>query len=259
MAGTIVSLDGHIVPLAEARVPVTDPAFTVGWAIFETMSATGGQIPRLGAHLDRLAQSADAALIPMPSRALLEAELTALAQAHGGGCRLRLTLTGGGARVIVAEDLEEGRLFRPVRAVRGPHVDDPFLGGAVKHTSRAPWIVAVKRSGADEVLRVDAQGRFTEATTAAIVAVVDGVIWTAPHDGRILASTTLNELLDRAASLNLRVHREGALAAGPWDGLYVASTTRVLAPVVELDGVALPGWDPVGKLLAGVEQGALGV
>ena len=66
MAGTIVSLDGHIVPLAEARVPVTDPAFTVGWAIFETMSADQGQIPRLGAHLDRLAQSADSALIPMP-------------------------------------------------------------------------------------------------------------------------------------------------------------------------------------------------
>lgn len=254
MAGAIMSVDGRIVAPEAAVLPVTDPAFTVGWAIFETMSGHDGRIPRVGAHLDRLAQSAAAALIGFPPRAQLEEELGALALAHGGTCRIRLTLTGGGHRVIVAEDEEPGRSFRPVRAVRGPHVDDPFLGGAVKHTSRAPWIVAVKRSGVDDILRVDAEGRFTEATTAAIVAVVDGVIWTAPHDGRILASTTLQELLDRAARLGLPVRRQGALASGPWDALYVASTTRVLAPVIELDGVALPGWDPVGSLLAGTDH-----
>jgi branched-subunit amino acid aminotransferase/4-amino-4-deoxychorismate lyase len=79
------------------------------------------------------------------------------------------------------------------------------------------------------------------------------VLVTAPHDGRILASTTLNELLERAASLNVPILREGPSALGGWDALYVASTTRVLAPVVLLDGVALPGWDPVGRLVAGIQ------
>jgi branched-subunit amino acid aminotransferase/4-amino-4-deoxychorismate lyase len=102
----------------------------------------------------------------------------------------------------------------------------------------------------DEVLLVDGDGRFTEGTTCAIAAVVDGVLWTAPHDGRILVSTTLCEVVERAERLGIPVKREGPPASGPWDALYVCSTTRELAPVVELDGKSLPGWDPVGTRLA---------
>ena len=52
----------------------------------------------------------------------------------------------------------------------------------------------------------------------------------------------------------LALRREGPPAAGPWDGLYIASVTRDLCPVVEIDGVALPGWDPVGKRLADTRE-----
>jgi branched-subunit amino acid aminotransferase/4-amino-4-deoxychorismate lyase len=85
---------------------------------------------------------------------------------------------------------------------------------------------------------------------SASAAVIDGVLWTAPHDGRILVSTTLCETVERAHQLGIPVRREGPPASGPWDGLYVCSTTRELAPVVELDGKALVGWDPVGTRLA---------
>ena len=97
---------------------------------------------------------------------------------------------------------------------------------------------------------MDDEGRFTEGTTCAIVAIQDGVLYTAPHDGRILPSTTLIALLDRAEALGIACVRRGPLAEGPWDALYVASTTRKLAPVIELDGVALSVWDPVGRRLA---------
>ncbi|HMV65890.1 MAG TPA: aminotransferase class IV, partial [Myxococcota bacterium] len=138
----------------------------------------------------------------------------------------------------------------PVRAARGPHRDEPFLGGRPKHSSRAPWAVAVARSGVDDVLLVDASGRFTEGTTCGILAVLDGVLWTAPDDGRILPSTTVIDVVRRAEALGVPVRREGPPADGPWDGLYVASATRDLAPVVELDGAALPGWEPVGRRIA---------
>ncbi len=244
-----VVLDGVLSPACDARIPVDDPAVLLGWAVFETLASppTPG---RLRLHLDRLAASAATALVPMPDPDLLRSEIDAVTAAVGGDARVRITLTRGGRRIVRGEPADPSRRHRPVRCARGPHRPDPFLGGAVKHTSRASWGVAVANSGVDEVLLVDADGRFTEGTTCAILAVVDGVLCTAPHDGRILESTTVTDLIDRAASIGVPVRREAPRADGPWDGLYIASSTRDLCPVVALDGVALPGWDPVGRRLA---------
>lgn len=96
---------------------------------------------------------------------------------------------------------------------------------------------------------VDSEGRFTEGTSCGILAVIDGELWTAPHDHRILPSVTTSRVVDRALALGIVVHRRGPPSIGPWDALYVASTTRDLAPVVELDGQRLSGWDPVGRRL----------
>lgn len=248
MAGWAM-VDGALTPLAGARIPVEDPAVTTGWSVFETLTATEGRLDRPQAHLDRLALSCDGALLPRADAALLLRELEILVGLVPDA-RLRITLTGGGRRILTATPRDPERLHKPVRAVRGPHRDEPFLGGSVKHGSRAPWVVAVKASGVDEVLLVDGD-RFTEATTAAILAVIDGVLWTAPHDGRILESTSCLVVLERAARAGIPVRREGPPAGGGWDALYVASATRDLAPVVELDGERLPGWDPVGRRLAG--------
>ncbi len=243
-------VDGEaVVPLEEARLPVTDPGFTLGWTVFETLVARGDVPSSLDEHLDRLARSCEAACITMPSRAALESEVRRVAARVEGPARVRITLTGGGRRVVQAGPLPTGRRWGPVRAARGVHRDEPYLAGAVKHGSRAPWVVALQRSGMDEVLLVDADGRFTEGTTCGVLAVVDGVLYTAPHDGRILPSTTINDLLARAARLGVPVRREGPPASGPWDGLYIASVTRDIAPVVALDGEALSGWDPVGERL----------
>jgi len=238
-------------PIERAFIPVTDPALTVGHAVFDTLrSEVDGTVVRLDAHLERLARSAAAVDIAMPALAELADEIRSVAARIDGSARIRVTLTGGGRRAVAATPLDTSRIGHPVRAVRGVHADEPYLGGGIKHGSRAPWIVAVQRSGVDEVLLVDADGRFTEGTTCAILAVRDGVLYTAPHDGRILPSTTLKALLERAEALGIRCVRQGPDASGPWDGLYVASTTRKLAPVIELDGASLQGWDPVGRRLA---------
>ena len=243
-------VDGKGMPLDQASIPVTDPAFTVGYSVFETARSDAvGHIRRVDIHLDRLEQSCAATGIPMIDRAVLADEMHRAGAAVGAPSRIRVTLSGSGLRVVSAEALDPARIHRPIRAARGHYRHEPYLGGSVKHGSRAPWIAAVKRAGVDEVLLIDDDGRFTEGTSCAILAVVDGVLWTAPHDGRILESTTCLEVLERAAVAGIDVRREGALAAGPWDALYVASTTRDLAPVSELDGQALPVWDPIGNSL----------
>ena len=252
-------VDGVGMPLAEASWPATDPAVLRGWSVFETVrSEDGGALHQLDEHLARLEKSCHATGIPVPDRGKVAEEMRAAAREVAGRARVRLTLSGSGRRVVTAEALDPDRLHRPIHAARGRWRDEPYLRGFVKHSSRAPWIAAVQRSGVDEVLLVDAAGRFTEGTTCAILAVLDGVLWTAPHDGRILESTTCLEVLERAERLGISVNREGPPADGPWEGLYVASTTRDLAPVCSLDGVALPAWEPVGLALARQGGGFVG-
>jgi branched-subunit amino acid aminotransferase/4-amino-4-deoxychorismate lyase len=249
MADALAMVDGVLSALADARLPAADPAILLGWSVFETLAAHDGVALALEEHLRRLHASATAALVPWPGDALLRQEIATLLAAAPGDRRLRLTLTRGGSRMLFALPADRGRRHQPMRCARGAHRDEPFLGGRTKHASRAPWAVAVARAGVDDVLLVDADGRFTEGTTCGVLAVIDGVLWTAPDDGRILASTMVEEILLRAARAGVAVRREGPPANGPWDALYVASSTRDLAPVVALDGVPLPGWDPVGRSL----------
>lgn len=240
-------VDGVLHPLDEAVIPATDRGFLTGWTVFETALAKDGRIPALHQHIARLRASCAEAEIPFPDG--VADEMAALAARLGGLVRLRVTVSGTGLRIVSAEPTSFDRLGAPVRCATGAFAADPFISGAVKHGSRAGWMVAVQRAGVDDVLLVDGDGCFTEGTTCGILAVVDGALWVAPNDGRILPSTTIETLTLLAADLGLRVVRKGASAKGPWDGLYIASATRGLAPVVELDGVALGGWEPVGRSL----------
>jgi branched-subunit amino acid aminotransferase/4-amino-4-deoxychorismate lyase len=241
-------IDGVLAPLDQARVPITDVQFTHGLGVYETIEAGPGRDP--GPNLVRLAESARAIGVAMPDEGVLRAEIDRVARELGGAAWVRVNLTGDGRRQVWATPVDPARRHVPVRAGRAPHVDHPLLAGSVKHRSRGPWTAEVRRRKVDELLFVDADGRFTEGTSCAVVAVVGGAVWTAPWDGRILRSTTLERLLGHAARLGFEVIRTGPLSAGPWDALYVASTTRSLAPVLELDGEALVAWDPVGRALA---------
>lgn len=239
-------VNGRILPLRDARIPADDPGFTLGWTVFETMLVREGAVPRLAEHLARLAASAEQTGIPLPEVA---PEVVTLARKASVPSRLRVTLSGSGLRVLTLEPVSKDRWGQGVRCARGPSVTSPLLSGAVKHGSRAAWVAGVKRAGVDDLLLVDSDGRFTEATSAGIVAIVDGALYTAPFDGRILESTTVSALLDVAEAQGVPIERRGADAEGPWDGLYIASATRGLAPVLELDGRALAGWEPVGQAL----------
>lgn len=243
----VALVDGRLGPLSEARVPLTDVQVTHGLAVFETVEAGAGR--DLGPHLRRLAESARAIGVEPPPDAVLLAEIEQVRAAIGPVAWVRVNLSGSGARQVYGTPVDPSRRHLPARCARAPHVDHPLLSGAVKHRSRAPWVAELRRRQVDELLFVDAAGRYTEGTSCAVLAVVDGVLFTAPWDGRILRSTTLERVLERAAARGIRVIREGPRSAGQWDALYVASTTRDLAPVAELDGAPLPTWDPVGRAL----------
>jgi branched-subunit amino acid aminotransferase/4-amino-4-deoxychorismate lyase len=249
MAGFAI-VDGMLVPLEAAVVPITDIQFTHGLGVYETLAHDADPEP----NFVRLRESAAAIGVEMPDEDVLRAEIARIVAA-AGPCWIVIDLTGDGRRIVWTRAFEPERRHRAVRCGRAPHVDHPLLPGSVKHRSRGAWVAELRRRpGVDELLFVDADGRFTEGSSCAVLAVVGGAVWTAPWDHRILRSTTLDRLLDHARARGIDVVRAGPLAQGPWDALYIASTTRSIAPVIELDGTPLPGWDPVGRALAAADD-----
>src|SRR5688572_2030750 len=78
------SVDGTILPGAEARISVLDNGFAFGDGVYETLRTVAGRTLRLAAHLVRLRHSAEQLGIALPLR---DAELTSRLRAlldHAG-------------------------------------------------------------------------------------------------------------------------------------------------------------------------------
>ncbi|MEZ4237070.1 MAG: aminotransferase class IV [Myxococcota bacterium] len=172
-------VDGALVPLAEAVLPVTDVQVTHGLGVYETLSSDADP----GPNLARLRESVAAIGVPMPDEDVLREEIARVAAAVGAVAWIRVNVTGDGRRIVFGTPAVAERRHQAVRCGRAPHVDHPLLAGAVKHRSRGPWVAELRRREVDELLFVDAAGRFTEGTSCAVLAVVDGVVFTAPWDG----------------------------------------------------------------------------
>lgn len=238
-------LDGEPCPDGRGLLALDDPALTSGLAVFETLRTYGRAPFALDAHLARLAAGAAWCGLACPAGTVAD-ELRRVAAAIPGEARLNVLLTAGGRRVVRAAPLDLARVGAPVRCATRPWAPAPWLPGRVKHTSRAAWVLAERAAGVDEVIWTGPEGDWTEATRSNLFVVRDGVLHTPPDDGRILAGVTRDRLLAAARSLGVPT-REAPVPAGRCDELWLASTLKELAPVVELDGQPAPGGGPVGR------------
>jgi len=218
------------------RVPADDPGFLRGLVCFDTLRTYGRHPFRLEQHLRRLERSAEAMGIPC-DLGEVAADMSRLLD---DDVWIRVTLTAGGNRVIQSARVDMDRVGRPLRCARWPVLPSAFLPGSVKHGNRAAWILAARGLGVDEVL-FEHDGQLLEANRSSLVAVLDGVARTPPTDGRMLEGVTRGALLDAARLAGLPLIEAPIPSDGPFDELWVASTLKELAPVAELDGVAVGG------------------
>ncbi len=230
----------------DGGVPGDDPGLLLGMTVFETLRTYDGVPFRLEPHLDRLCASAMALGISAPTRQEIMEELLAVCC---DDVSLRYTLTGGGHRVLQRVPIESGYVGQAMRVGSMTWINPISLPGAVKHGCRAAWIIAANQRGVDEVLLVDEDGHILEANRSNVFAVVDGQLWTPPLDGRQLAGVTREALLDAAAHMAVSVREEPLPLNTDFDELYLASTLKELAPVVELNGRSLSNGGPVGRRL----------
>lgn len=225
-----------------------DPGLLLGLTAFETMRTYGRVVFRLEQHLDRLEASARMMDIPLPPRSQMVDEIRGRAEDNA---RIRYTLTAGGHRVLEVAALDLSKVGASVSVARLDWNPPRWLPGAVKHGSRAAWIIAASRLGVDQVILVDDAGLILEANRSNVFGVVDGIIHTPPLDGRFLSGITRGALIEAAKEADLPLEVAPLPFANPFEELYLSSTTVDLAPVTRVGEGPGPGGGPIGaELLA---------
>jgi branched-chain amino acid aminotransferase len=242
--GIAVSINGKIVPPANATISVFDRGFLYGDSVFETIRTYAGKPFALQKHLERLERSAALVFIELPvPQAVLVREVDELVAAAGndesyvrvmvsrgqGELGLDPALAGVSNRVMVAAPLQS-----PSQAVY-----DSGVKVVTFRTQRATDAMReAKKVGAVEALIVDAKGRIIEGATSNVFWVQDGSLFTPPVEVGILAGITRAYVLEVAKALELPVRqvapKQRELLKA--DEVFISSSIRELLPVVEVDG-----------------------
>lgn len=266
MAHEFAYVNGKVVPVGEAVVPVHDRSFLYGDGAFDTALARRGRVFRLDAHIDRLFRSLHVLRIPPPlPREGLRAAAMDLMRRNGmvdGFLRMVVSrgtcayvsldprvVVGGPTLVMVT------RAAAPpsaLAAIHGAAAGVRAITASVRKTPAASLEARVKSNnylnsilarweaidaGVDEAILLDARGCVTEGSGDNVFAVRGDRLLTPPAL-HVLEGITRATLLELAPGAGLRAE-EGELT--PYD-LYTAdevlltSTVVGVLPVVELDG-----------------------
>jgi branched-chain amino acid aminotransferase len=232
------SVDGVIGPTAKATVPLKDDGLYRGDGAFEVIRLYAGRPYALDDHVARLQASAAALRLEFDAMAL-RAEIDALLEAAGPvEGQLRLIVTRGGRRIAATEQVPAHAETVKVGSVT---YQTTIILNGVKSLSYGANMLATrlaKEAGADEALLVRPDGTVLEPPTSTMFWVLDGILCTTALSEGVLASITRDRLLKAVPGIE-----EGAWTLDDVKGAseaFLASTTREIQAVAQVDGVALP-------------------
>lgn len=269
--GTLVNINGALVPPDRAFVSVFDRGFLYGDSVYEVCRTYGGQLFELQAHLERLEASAAriGLELPMSSAALGRQMAYTLEVAElPGEAYVRLIVTRGSGEIsldpaaavnptyiVIAKPLEsppaelyaKGAHIELVSVRRNPRI---ALDPAAKTGNYLNSILAVaegKKRGAHESVMLDLEGSVTEGATSNVFLVKNGTLITPALEVGILAGVTRKLVLELARELEIpveerRVQPEELERA---DEAFLASTIREILPIGSVGEHSVPVGGPV--------------
>ena len=256
----VALLDGTLVPVTEPLLRPDDLGVLRGDGIFDTTLAVDGRPRDLDDHLARLARSAAMMGLTLPPEADWRRGVEAVLGAWTGGREMVLRLaatrgpagagptcyvTGAPLPAVSVAQREDG--VRVVLLGRGfataAEADHPWLLAGAKTISYAVNMAALRWAAdhdADDVVFTAADGHVLEAPTASVVLAAVGAertLITPPREG-VLESITVRTLFAAAGRAGWQTVERPVTVADlhEADGAWLASSARLLAPVVAVDG-----------------------
>ncbi len=236
MPGLLAILDGVVMDVAQAQIPVTDEGLLRGDGVFEVIRLYGGRPFGLAEHLARMKRSAERLRLPLDVDTV-RAEIRALLEASEPGDQmLRVLVTRGGRRIGIVEEMHALPATIALRTIT--YSPTRVLDG-VKSLSYAANMLATRlarEQGADEALLVTPHGRVLEGPTTSLYYVLDGALYTPPLEDRILDSITRRALF-AVTDVRERITTRDELATV--SEAFLGSSAREVHPVHAIDEVAL--------------------
>lgn len=254
-------IEGELVPLAEARVPLLDEGFMRSDLTYDVPSVWDGRFFRLDEHLERLeASCAKLRLrLPLPREEVKDILVDMVARSGIRDAFVEVIVTRGlkGVRVAKLEDMTNNlyMFIQPYVWVMEPSVQ-PVGGSAIvaRTVRRVPpgsmdptvknlqWgdlvrgMFEAKDRGATYPFLTDGDANLTEGSGFNIVLVKDGVLFT-PQRG-VLEGVTRRTVLDLASryGIEARVEFVPIEMAYQADEIFMCTTAGGIMPITSLDG-----------------------
>lgn len=257
-------VNGKVMPIEEARVPVEDRGYQFGDAVYEFFATYHHRIFALEAHLDRLERSLNALSFDPIDRETIRRAIVETAQQAGiarAGIYLQIS-RGVAPRNHAFPAKAEPQVVITVRPV--PEIPQHVMkNGAdvitvsdirwgrcdIKTTQLLPNAWAKQQAieaGAHDAIFVSGNGVVREGTASNVFIVSKGTLITHPLTNHILPGITRATLIDLCHKGDLQVserffHRKELLAA---DEVFLTGTITEVLPVTRIDGQAVSEGKP---------------
>jgi branched-chain amino acid aminotransferase len=227
MSEGIAYVDGKVMDLAQARVPLHDRGYLLGDGVFETLRTSNGHLFRLEEHAERMkgglrAINLDESL-ESEFRDAVQALVKSGAKKFGGELYVRVMVTTGPLEDL----LDTGRgvtvtglckKFRPYPLqyyskgidliVSRQRKDSRSPISSVKTLSFLPYIAARRdahSATAHDALLLNENDRVAEASTSNVFALVDGTVHAPGASEGAIAGVTRGAVLELLEDTDLKV------------------------------------------------------
>ncbi|MGB0452520.1 MAG: aminotransferase class IV [Bacteriovoracaceae bacterium] len=266
----IVSINGIVVPLENAKISVFDRGFLYGDSIYESLITIEGKIFRFDKHLGRLKRSANlmGMEISYTDEEIENFIKETINQSQTKNLRVRLVVTRGTSEepnldptlstenniVVMAYErklnpswwYEKGVevIIADVQRVSPKSVDPNIKSG--NYLNNVLAYKQAKEKNAFEAIMLNQSGFVTEATTSNVWMVKDNIICTPPiHEG-LLGGLTRETILELAKAKGLSIEEkpirpQELLSA---DECFLTSTARFVVPIIKVDEITIGNGEP---------------
>lgn len=273
----LVYLNGEYLPLSQAKISVLDRGFLFGDGVYEVMPWYQRHFLGFTAHIHRLNQSLSEIRLDLSYTPEQWQEILLPLMDNSRNQYIYLQVTRGIAPK--RDHLFPGTTVPTVFAMCNdippfPNREQGIKGQTIEDNRwarcniKATALLAnllLKQQVADEdcgeAILVK-QGYATEGSSSNVFAVIDGVLMTAPKSPDILAGITREIILELAHAHQIPVAEQAIPVAAlkTASEIWVASSTREIVPIVELDGKKVadgkagPVWQKMNALYQAYKQ-----